>query len=98
MANYDIDEAFLNELGITITDEKDRLAKIAELQDELELRVGNTIAEHLSEAQIDEFEKINDKGDEAVSLAWLEVAYPDYKKTVATTFEALKVELKTKRL
>ena len=92
--DYSINDAFLEEVGIHIADEKQRAAKIAEIQESFEVRTGDLIAKHLSQAQLDDFEKLLDKGDEAANLAWVEKNYPTYKEEVDKPYKALKDELK----
>lgn len=50
--------------------------------DELEERVGVRLSEGLTDAQLEEFEKIIDSGDEAASQQWLVTTRPDYPDVV----------------
>lgn len=97
MSDYTIDEKFLNDVGITIASPTDRKAKIAQLNDELELRVGQAIVRELTDEEIDEFEEIYER-DEDEALIWLKEVYPDYNKVVDTFYKVLRAELKAKRL
>jgi hypothetical protein len=93
-----IDQEFLTEVGIDIKDLKVRQAKIDELTETLEELVGNIIVEHLSQAQIDEFEQLLDSGDEEEQLVWLKRVYPAYNDVVNETYNKFKADLKLKRL
>jgi hypothetical protein len=52
------------------------------------------LAENMSDAQLDEFEKLMDSGNEAGALTWLETNVPNYKEVVASELEVLKAEIK----
>ena len=57
------------------------------------MRVGITLAEQMSDAQLTEFESFIDSKDEEGALKWLESNFPDYKKVVAQELEKLKTEI-----
>lgn len=72
------DETWLRDHGVQGTSgQLKKLEKLA--MSELEMRVGTELAEKLSTAQLDEFDIIEDEDER---LAWLEKAYPSYKKVV----------------
>ena len=62
---FRLDESFLEGIGVKDMPEAEMQAFLEHLQEELEVRVGERMSEGLSEAQIEEFEKIID-GDEGV--------------------------------
>ena len=51
-------------------------------------------AEQMKNEQLDEFEGVIDRNDEAGALKWLETNFPDYKQVVADQLDALKNEIK----
>ena len=61
---YEFDEKFLEEVGLAGMPEEQRKTFLDYAQDQLEVRVGEKMSEGLTDAQIDEFEKIID-GDAA---------------------------------
>src|SRR4029079_10095410 len=67
---------------------------LAHIYETLELRVGMKLAEQMTDAQLDEFEKYIDANDEAGALKWLETNFPNYKDVVADELEKLKTEIK----
>lgn len=84
-------KTLLKELGVKLPEHRmDRVA--AKLARELELRVGNTISDHLNDEQLDEFEKIIAEAHEK-QTQWLLKHYPDYSKVVATEAEKIHKEL-----
>jgi hypothetical protein len=86
----DINETWLKENGVDLPD-KD-LQKLADMAyDEWELRVGNMLAEKLTDEQIAEFEKITDEDGQ---VAWLDEVYPEYDEVVEREAEKLAAELK----
>ena len=89
-----IDDSLLQELGLNQLplEEKDLL--IAQIYEQLELRVGTKLADAMSDEQLREFEKFVDGEDEAGALSWLSKNFPDYPRVVQAELEQLKSELK----
>ena len=92
---FQIDDAFLESLGLGALpqDEKDKMK--AHIYETLEMRVGMTLASNMSEQQLDEFEELMNKNDEEGALRWLETNFPNYRQVVASELEKLKAEIKT---
>lgn len=90
---FQIDDKFLESLGLGALpqDEKDKMK--AHIYETLEMRVGMTLASNMTEAQLDEFEALMNQNDEAGALKWLETNFPDYRKVVADELEKLKAEI-----
>lgn len=85
-----ISKNWLKKCGVVAEEtELKKLAKIA--YEEWELRIGQAIADHLSQKQLDEFAKIT---DENKRLNWLERAFPAYSKTVVAEKTKLSQEIK----
>lgn len=74
---YNIDDSFLESVGLggLPADQKSGFMQYA--QDQLEIRIGEKMSNNLSEAQLDEFEKIIDN-DQEMMQKWLAAA-GDYK-------------------
>lgn len=89
-----IDNALLDELGLASLPEAEKSKLRAHIYQTLELRVGTVLADQMSEAQLDEFEKFIDLDDRSSALRWLETNFPDYPRVVQQEFEKLKVEIK----
>jgi succinate dehydrogenase flavin-adding protein (antitoxin of CptAB toxin-antitoxin module) len=84
-------KTLLKELGVKLPEHRlDRIA--GKLARELELRVGNTITDHLSDEQLDEFESIIADAQKK-QAQWLLKHYPDYEKVVAKEAEKIHKEL-----
>lgn len=88
-----LDDNLLQQLGLGDLPEQERKALLRQMYDTLELRVGMTIAEQMTEEQLDEFEAFMDAKDQQGALRWLETNFPDYKKVVANEMEKLKNEV-----
>ena len=54
----EVDEEFLREVGLSAMPEDEREKFLAYVQEELEVRIGEEIAEGMTEEQMSEFEKI----------------------------------------
>lgn len=74
---YRLDEKFLEGTGLEGMPADEKKAFLEHLQEELEVRVGERMSAGLSEAQIDEFEKIIDNDQETISRLLGEAG--DYK-------------------
>jgi hypothetical protein len=84
-------KALLRELGIKLPDHRlDRLA--ARLARELEFRAGNVISDHMSDEQLEEFERITFEARQKQEQ-WLLKHYPDYSKVVAAEAQKIHKEL-----
>lgn len=75
---FQLDEKFLEEIGLNELPDEEKKPFLQHIYDELELRVGTKLSEGMSDAQLSEFESIIDRKDEIV-VAWLAKFVPDYK-------------------
>jgi hypothetical protein len=91
---FQLDDNLLRELGLGDLPAAEKNKMLAHIYETLELRVGMRLAEQMSDAQLDEFEKYIDANDEAGALKWLETNFPKYKDVVAEELEKLKSEVK----
>lgn len=90
-----LDNNFLEELGLGGLPEDEKKKMLAHIYETLELRVGMKLAENMTDAQLDEFEKLAEANDEDASLKWLEKNAPNYKEVVMNELEKLKEEVKS---
>lgn len=67
------------------------------MHQELEIRVGAAIAQHMTRRQLDDFGAFVRNRDEARAFAWLEHNYPGYREIVASQLEKLGIELRSSR-
>ncbi|MBL8159922.1 hypothetical protein JNJ66_05655 [Candidatus Saccharibacteria bacterium] len=102
MQPFQLDENFLNDLGLGGLPDDQKQAFLGHVLETLELRVGTKLSEGLSEEQLTEFEKLTPSPEDTPevqvekqqqALAWLEANRPDYKDVVANEMEALKGEI-----
>lgn len=94
---FNLDDNFLQSLGLGGLPDDQKQAFLQHLYEELELRVGTRLSEGMSDDQLAEFEKLIDSNDEQGALAWLEQNRPNYKDVVADELEKLKQEVITNR-
>jgi hypothetical protein len=94
---FNLDDDFLQSLGLDGLPDDQKQAFLQHLYEELELRVGTRLSEGMSDDQLAEFEKLIDNNDEQGALAWLEKNRPNYKDVVADELEKLKQEVITNR-
>lgn len=91
---FKLDDNLLNELGLGALPVDDKRAMLGHIYETLEMRVGMTLAQQMTNEQLDEFESFIDSNDEAGALKWLETNFPNYKQVVADELEKLKAEIK----
>lgn len=74
---FQLDDTFLNDVGLGGMPEAEKRAFLQHLYEELELRVGTRLSEGMTDAQLAEFEAIIDRKMEIVD-AWLNRFVPGY--------------------
>lgn len=92
---FKLDDNLLQELGLGALQPADKKAMLMHIYETLEMRVGMTLAQQMTEAQLTEFEVFIDTNDEPAALRWLESNFPGYKQVVADELEKLKGEIKS---
>lgn len=91
---FKLDDNLLQELGLGALSPEDKKVMLGHIYETLEMRVGMTLAQQMTNEQLDEFEGFIDSNDEAGALRWLETNFPDYKQVVANELDKLKTEIK----
>lgn len=76
---FQLDDKFLQDLGLDALPEEQKQAFLQHIYEELELRVGTRLSDGMSDAQLDEFEGIIDRKEGAVDT-WLATNYPTYQQ------------------
>jgi len=74
---FQLDDKFLQELGLENLPEEQKKAFLEHIYSQLELRVGARLSDGLSDAQLSEFEAFVDRNQEKVH-AWISVYAPAY--------------------
>lgn len=75
---FQLDDNFLKDLGLEQLPEEQKRAFLQHIYEELELRVGTKLSDGLSDQQLDEFEGIIDRKEDAVAQ-WLTANAPNYQ-------------------
>jgi hypothetical protein len=88
-----IDDNMLQSVGLGGLPPQEKNRLLAQIYETLELRVGMTLANQMTEAQLKEFEQFIEGNDEQGALGWLEANFPNYRQVVAQELEKLKVEV-----
>lgn len=81
---FQLDDNFLKDLGLEQLPEEQKQAFLQHIYEELELRVGTKLSDGLSDQQLDEFEGIIDRKEDAVSQ-WLAAHAPSYQTDAVFT-------------
>jgi hypothetical protein len=76
---FQLDEKFLEEVGLGEMYDEQKKAFLQHLYDELELRVGTKLSEGMSEQQLKDFESIIDRKEDFV-VSWIESNAPDFSQ------------------
>lgn len=74
---FQLDEKFLQDIGLNEMPEDQKRPFLQHVYDELEIRVGTKLSEGMSDEQLSEFEQIIDRKDDVI-LRWLEEKTPNY--------------------
>lgn len=74
---FQLDDQFLTDIGLADLPEEQRKPFLQHVYDQLEYRVGISLSEGMSDAQLEEFEAIIDKKQEVVD-AWIAQFAPAY--------------------
>ena len=74
---FQLDEKFLDDVGLSSLPEEQRKPFLQHVYSELELRVGTKLSEGMTEKQLSEFEAIIDRAEGAVDR-WLSENAIDY--------------------
>ncbi|SOD73505.1 hypothetical protein SAMN05892883_2799 [Jatrophihabitans sp. GAS493] len=93
-----IDNELLAELGLASLRDETKPGFVKFIYETLELRVGKTLADQMTDEQLDEFELLIDGEDGIESnrddaLAWLQKNFPFYPQVVQQSFTELKAEI-----
>jgi len=90
---FNLDDDFLQSVGLGNLPEDQKQAFIQHLLEELELRVGSRLVEGMKDDQLAEFEKHIENADDTGAVQWLEQNRPQYKDVVAEELEKLRAEV-----
>jgi hypothetical protein len=74
---FQLDEKFLEDIGLNDLPEEQKKPFLQHIYDELELRVGTKLSDGMNDEQLEEFEAIIDRKEDVIT-AWLEKHAPDY--------------------
>ncbi len=74
---FQLDDKFLQDLGLDQLPSEQRQAFLQHIYEELELRVGTQLSDGMSDAQLEEFESIIDKNEDVIA-GWLAQYAPEY--------------------
>lgn len=91
---FKLDENLLIEVGLGSLPPAEKNRMLDHIFETLEMRVGITLANQMSEEQLKDFERYIDANDEAGAMKWLETNFPNYKQVVGDELNKLKAEIK----
>lgn len=74
---FQLDDKFLDEVGLHDLSEEQKKPFLQHIYDELEIRVGTKLSDGMNDGQLNEFESIIDHKDEIV-VDWLAKNDPEY--------------------
>jgi hypothetical protein len=74
---FQLDEKFLQDIGLNEMPEDQKRPFLQHVYDELEMRVGTKLSDGMTDEQLGEFEQIIDRQDEVI-LKWLADNTPNY--------------------
>jgi hypothetical protein len=74
---FQLDEKFLEDIGLNDLPDDQKKPFLQHIYDELELRVGTKLSDGMSDEQLEEFEAIIDRKDDVITV-WLSKYVPNY--------------------
>ncbi len=74
---FTLDDNFLADVGLADLPETQRKAFLQHVYEEIELRTGTVISDGMSDAQLEEYEKIIDRDFQAITM-WIDETVPDF--------------------
>lgn len=89
-----IDDDFMREVGLGDMPAVEKAEFMRDAEEELEVRIGQKIGGALTEAQLDEFEAMNDA---VMAAEWLEENAPDYREIAEGIFADFKAEIRAEQ-
>ena len=92
-SNLRIDDGLLEEVGLVALPQSEKAALLKHIYETLEMRVGMRLADQMTNAQLDEFERFFNAQDDTGAFQWLESNFPNYKDIVADEYGKLKQEI-----
>lgn len=96
---FRLDDQFLKDIGLDGLPDEQKKPFLQHIYSELELRVGTRLSDGLTDAQLEEFEKIIDRDEEKIQ-GWLAEHAPNYsqEEAFAKLQQATKLESNDPRL
>jgi hypothetical protein len=100
---FTLDFATLDELGLGSLPTEDKRKMLSHILETLEMRVGTTLANQMTDEQLDEFERLMPteqdnpttiQEKEKSALKWLENNFPTYKDVVENELKKLMTEIR----
>ncbi len=89
-----IDEQFMKEVGLDKMPAAEKQAFMQHAEEELEVRVGQSVGAYLTAAQLDEFEQIDDI---QAATVWLDKNVPTFREIVKAVYDGFRQELIAER-
>ncbi len=74
---FTLDDSFLADVGLADLPETQRKPFLQHVYEEIELRTGTAISDGMSDAQLEEYEKIIDRDFQAIAM-WIDETVPDF--------------------
>ncbi len=92
-----LDEEYLAGLGLGALSADDKRSLLAVVYRNLEETVGGRVAKLLSDAELEEFNRITDSQDGDEAAKWLKEHVPDYRRIVQEVHDEHSEELRRRR-
>lgn len=94
MAQIQLDEELLKELGLDNFSEEDKDAILASIAETLQLKIGVKLVQLLGETKLEEFNKLTEEGKGIDAMNYLKENVPNYEDIVKEELDALKSNIK----
>jgi hypothetical protein len=88
------DKALIKELDLETVSEAYQAQQLKHFYETLHVKISMALEDTLTDEQLAEFEKINQRGDDKALAAWFKKAVPYYEQIVTDQTIALKHDIK----
>ena len=89
-----VDDDFMREVGLENMPAEEKAEFMRDAEEELEVRIGQTIGEKMTNEQIEEFELMTDA---VMAAEWLDENVPDYREMTEKVFADFKAEIRAEQ-
>ena len=94
LSDFNLDEAFLVDVGLDSLPDPDKPAMLAHIKEQLVMQVGEALVKRLKPAALAQFSHLSKQNDSLQILAFLKQHIPDYQVILRAEIKSFKQRLR----